>query len=508
MINKLALLFLLFFTSNVTGTVNQNECDNLTQNEYFFNKQTYIYDKWDLKIRDAHKDHDDCIKCPPYLKVGSIHSDAYKKGLDGYQLVEINGENFLNYNDSQEFISAAEKIIEENKNLDIKVIIDDEYYWDLHDEDFSIYDNLNINQASIDRKYESPLEVAYELSIEDFRVENKSTNTKILLNLDYYFFIDEFSSYLNKNIDEKLCSFTDKDQIEKISKNILIPKIFVVEEMLTIDGYKDLEKKRSIKEIDIYQVEGKYKVHVSESILADTNPFTQFEKFPFDKITTQLNLLPLNFVFSPFNYEYLDNFEQETMDYISMNEWNLSDINIDEIALSEEIMNEFDETYKFDPADEMYKLVFEDDNSIDLLSVEITLAREYQFYILKIIIPVIFIVLISFSTFWIRNDQIEAKLNLAIVSLLALIAYNFIVNTEIPKISKITILDGFILVSYLYTGLCSLLSVYSYYDYRRDRLTGDFNPIDVKLRYLAPLTYFLSLFVISMFIYFKILFFS
>ena len=114
--------------------------------------------------------------------------------------------------------------------------------------------------------------------------------------------------------------------------------------------------------------------------------------------------------------------------------------------------------------------------------------------------------MISFTTFWIRNNQIEAKLNLAIVSLLALIAYNFIVNNDIPKISEITVLDSFILISYLFTGFCTFLSVYSYYDYRRDKLTGDFNPIDVKLRYLAPSAYILSILFFGILIYNNIFF--
>ena len=62
----------------------------------------------------------------------------------------------------------------------------------------------------------------------------------------------------------------------------------------------------------------------------------------------------------------------------------------------------------------------------------------------------------------------------------------------IPKIDDITVLDSFILISYMFTGICSILSVYSYFDYRRDKLTGDFNPIDIKLRYLAPLIYLLQ----------------
>ena len=85
--------------------------------------------------------------------------------------------------------------------------------------------------------------------------------------------------------------------------------------------------------------------------------------------------------------------------------------------------------------------------------------------------------------FWIRNNEIEAKLNVSIVCLLALIAYNFAVNADIPKLNSLTILDSFILISYLFSGLATFVTIYSYYDYRRDKLSGEFNPIDLKLEY-------------------------
>ena len=57
------------------------------------------------------------------------------------------------------------------------------------------------------------------------------------------------------------------------------------------------------------------------------------------------------------------------------------------------------------------------------------------------------------------------------------------------------------LISYLFSGLATFVTIYSYYDYRRDKLSGDFNPIDLKLRVLAPLSYILSSSVIGVLIY-------
>ena len=120
---------------------------------------------------------------------------------------------------------------------------------------------------------------------------------------------------------------------------------------------------------------------------------------------------------------------------------------------------------------------------------------------MKIIFPVIFIVLISFSVFWIKNQEIEAKLNVSIVSLLALIAYNFVYNSELPKLNFITIIDSLVFISYLYSGAATIVSIYSYYDYRRDGQKGEFNSLDINLRYIAPISYFLIILTTSFIIY-------
>ena len=59
--------------------------------------------------------------------------------------------------------------------------------------------------------------------------------------------------------------------------------------------------------------------------------------------------------------------------------------------------------------------------------------RQSSYYLFKIILPIIFILAISWSVFWVRGSQLEAKVNVTIVCLLSLIAYNFIIDEDLPK---------------------------------------------------------------------------
>ena len=124
--------------------------------------------------------------------------------------------------------------------------------------------------------------------------------------------------------------------------------------------------------------------------------------------------------------------------------------------------------------------------------------RQSAYYLYKVIIPIIFILSISWSVFWIRGDELEAKANITIVCLLALIAYNFIIDEDLPKLAYLTFLDSFILLSYFYTGIATILCVSSFL---RKRVTGqEISRIDKQAQWIGPLSYFGILF--SLLIYF------
>ena len=62
---------------------------------------------------------------------------------------------------------------------------------------------------------------------------------------------------------------------------------------------------------------------------------------------------------------------------------------------------------------------------------------------------------------------------------------------DFQKSIKISILDAWILISYLFTGLSTIITIWSYWDYNRDHQTGRYNTIDKKLFWSLSLSYFL-----------------
>ncbi len=80
---------------------------------------------------------------------------------------------------------------------------------------------------------------------------------------------------------------------------------------------------------------------------------------------------------------------------------------------------------------------------------EFTASRNVQHYIWKVILPLVLIVIMSWAVFWIDPKQASSQINIAITSMLTLIAYRFSVGNDVPRLPYTTRLDAFILTSTL-----------------------------------------------------------
>src|SRR5437867_186143 len=89
---------------------------------------------------------------------------------------------------------------------------------------------------------------------------------------------------------------------------------------------------------------------------------------------------------------------------------------------------------------------------------EFTASRKVEHYILKVILPLVLIVMMSWAVFWIDPATSNTQFSIAVTSMLTLIAYRFAVDTQLPRLPYMTRLDAFFLVSTLLVFL-SLIEV-------------------------------------------------
>src|SRR5712671_7928824 len=80
---------------------------------------------------------------------------------------------------------------------------------------------------------------------------------------------------------------------------------------------------------------------------------------------------------------------------------------------------------------------------------EFTASRNVQHYILKVILPLVLIVIMSWAVFWIDPIKASSQVSIAVTSMLTLIAYRFAIDSQLPPLPYMTRLDVFILASTL-----------------------------------------------------------
>ncbi|MGO9605508.1 MAG: hypothetical protein ACLQAT_19325 [Candidatus Binataceae bacterium] len=81
-------------------------------------------------------------------------------------------------------------------------------------------------------------------------------------------------------------------------------------------------------------------------------------------------------------------------------------------------------------------------------SLEIT--RRFNFYIWKVFLPLIVMVIISWSVFWIKISDHYSQITIALTTILTVIAFSFSISSSLPRVPYLTYIDAFFLSSYLF----------------------------------------------------------
>jgi len=137
---------------------------------------------------------------------------------------------------------------------------------------------------------------------------------------------------------------------------------------------------------------------------------------------------------------------------------------------------------------------------LDGVKMEIEIERKSIYYLFKIILPIILILIICWSSVWIDPKEIESRLTITIVCLLSLIAYNFVIDSELPKLEYLTVMDYIILVSYVYATIPNFLTIISYNlmkDRKKRKLADKLEYIEGRYGLVSYLVIVLGIIIIA-----------
>jgi hypothetical protein len=187
-----------------------------------------------------------------------------------------------------------------------------------------------------------------------------------------------------------------------------------------------LNRQRMFKTLpDVALVEPDGEVMIRQRIWGDFSQPLELQEFPFDQQVFQVSFLSA--IYGPHEVLMIQDPERKSLmaPRFSLPDWTI-------IGL--------------ETPTRIYRLA-EDMPGRSMLSVSLTATRKTGYYVIKVILPFILIVMMSWIVFWIDPEQTGTQIGMAATAMLTLIAYRFAVDQLIPAVSYLTRLDGFILAA-------------------------------------------------------------
>jgi hypothetical protein len=127
---------------------------------------------------------------------------------------------------------------------------------------------------------------------------------------------------------------------------------------------------------------------------------------------------------------------------------------------------------------------------------EIVVKRRSGFYVWKIFVPLLILTMIPMVVFWIDVSQFDWILKIPMTMLLSMVAFEFTIARDLPRIGYLTFLDAVFLACFTFCFLCivEIATVFLLQQHGR-------RPLAVKLhtngRWAYPLAYFSLIFVLA-----------
>lgn len=212
----------------------------------------------------------------------------------------------------------------------------------------------------------------------------------------------------------------------------------------------------------------------------------QLEKFPFDQQKLSAFIIPFGYSADEVQLQVNPDYSVAVKDYVknhpSVNiaEWNLKNFNLKSTTRDKEYYGE--------------------SNKISMLEFSVSLDRQSTSILLKVLIPLSLLVLAMWSVFWMDTQALSDRLNISFIGILSVIAYQFLIEGEMPDIDYLTFTDGFLLVSFSILFSTVLESLIAYWLVKINKHTLA-KKVDIFSRIAFPLGYIAFI----AFLYFKYL---
>ena len=204
----------------------------------------------------------------------------------------------------------------------------------------------------------------------------------------------------------------------------------------------------------------------------------ELHDFPFDTQRLRASMIPFGSTADEVVLAVDERFARSTDDYVRQEK----DVNVSGWDLQRLEMT----------VDETSLLAGEDRTRFSRLVTTIQLQRRSWQYVWEILFPLLVLVSVVWSIFWVEIDSLADRLNISFIGVLTIVAYQFVLVENMPRMSYLTFLDSVLISSFLMMALTvpQSLLIHSLVRKGKQRLA---RTIDRTSRWLFPVAYFLLL---------------
>ncbi len=122
----------------------------------------------------------------------------------------------------------------------------------------------------------------------------------------------------------------------------------------------------------------------------------------------------------------------------------------------------------------------------------IRVKRRFHFYLWKVILPLVLMVVLSWSVFWIEARDLSNQVQIAVTTLLTVIAFAFAISATMPLVPYLTYIDAFFLTCYVFVFLAFVELMAVHLAHRRERATDLGIRIQKFARWAVPAAFIVT----------------
>lgn len=94
---------------------------------------------------------------------------------------------------------------------------------------------------------------------------------------------------------------------------------------------------------------------------------------------------------------------------------------------------------------------------VSVVALEFEATRHVQYYILRILLPLVIILFVSWATFFL--EEYRRRIDMASANLLVFVAFNFAISTTLPRLGYLTFMDSLLVGMFIITGSTVLVNI-------------------------------------------------